>query len=166
MALASHSTPDDQREVSRKVRDAGGRVATRPALEIADARSVDVDRESLFAAIEELRAANRIKDEMLLRERKGREQAEAANRAASEVLALLSHQFRTPLQAIFGYLELLEREIHGPLTDAQRRDLQRIAQSQQHLLRLITAKLDIASPESLAAFGIKPTRDPVDPKDR
>lgn len=145
MAFASQSTPDDHRELSHKARDVGRRAATRPvAPEIADARSNEIDHDELLAAIEELRAANRFKDELLLSERIAREEAEAANRAKSDVLALLSHEFRTPLQAIFGYLELLEREIHGPLTDAQRRDLQRIAQSQQHLLGLITAQLDIA----------------------
>ncbi len=96
----------------------------------------------------QLAAANRIKDELLLSERKARDEAEAANRAKSDLLALLSHEFRTPLQAIFGYTELLEREIHGPLSDAQRRDLQRIRQSQQHLLTLITAIIDFARLES------------------
>jgi PAS domain S-box-containing protein len=96
----------------------------------------------------QLAAAQRIKDDLLLSERKAREEAEAANRAKSDFLALLSHEFRTPLQAIFGYTELLEREIHGPLTHAQRRDLQRIQQSQQLLLGLITAILDFARIES------------------
>jgi PAS domain S-box-containing protein len=96
----------------------------------------------------QLAAAQRIKDELLLSERRAREEAEAANRAKSEFLALLSHEFRTPLQAIFGYTELLEREIHGPLTQAQRRDLERIQQSQQLLLGLITAILDFARIES------------------
>jgi PAS domain S-box-containing protein len=95
-----------------------------------------------------LAAAYRSKDELLLSERKAREESEAANRAKSDFLALLSHEFRTPLQAIFGYTELLEREIHGPLNDAQRRDLQRIQLSQQHLLGLITAILDFARIES------------------
>jgi PAS domain S-box-containing protein len=102
----------------------------------------------------QLAAANRIKDELLLSERKAREEAEGANRAKSDFLALLSHEVRTPLQAIFGYTELLEREIHGPLTDAQRRDLQRIEQSQQHLLGLITAILDFARIESGQAIEV------------
>jgi PAS domain S-box-containing protein len=96
----------------------------------------------------QLAAAQRIKDDLLLSERKAREEAEAANRAKSDFLALLSHEFRTPLQAIFGYTELLEREIHGPLNQAQRRDLQRIQQSQQLLLGLITAILDFARIEN------------------
>jgi PAS domain S-box-containing protein len=96
----------------------------------------------------QLAAANRIKDELLTSERKAREEAEVSNRIKSDFLALLSHEFRTPLQAIFGYTELLEREIHGPLTDPQRRYLQRIQQSQQLLLGLITTILDFAKLES------------------
>ena len=96
----------------------------------------------------QLAAANLKKDQLIFSERKAREEAEVANRVKSEFLALLSHEFRTPLQAIFGYTELLEREIHGPLNDAQQRDLKRIQQSQQHLLGLITTILDFARLES------------------
>jgi PAS domain S-box-containing protein len=96
----------------------------------------------------QLAAAYRTKDELLLSERRARAEAEAANNAKTDFLALMSHEFRTPLQAIFGYTELLEREIHGPLTDAQRSDLKRIQQSQQHLLGLITAILDFSRIES------------------
>jgi PAS domain S-box-containing protein len=102
----------------------------------------------------QLAAAQRIKDDLLLSERKAREEAEGANRAKSDFLALLSHEFRTPLQAIFGYTELLEREIHGPLNQAQRRDLHRIQQSQQLLLGLITAILDFARIESGQAIEV------------
>src|ERR1700694_3278714 len=66
----------------------------------------------------ELAAANRIKDELLTSERKAREESEVSNRIKSDFLALLSHEFRTPLQAIFGYTELLERGVHGTLTEA------------------------------------------------
>jgi PAS domain S-box-containing protein len=96
----------------------------------------------------QLAAANRIKDELLLSERKAREQAEISNRVKSDFLALLSHEFRTPLQAIFGYTELLEREIHGPLNELQQRDLKRIQSSQQHLLGLINTILEFARLES------------------
>jgi PAS domain S-box-containing protein len=91
---------------------------------------------------------------VLATERKAREEAEVSNRLKSDFLALLSHEFRTPLQAIFGYTELLEREIHGPLTDSQRRDLQRIQQSQQLLLGLITTILDFAKLESAQTIDL------------
>ena len=120
------------------------RRATRKARETSN-RFADDD---LSLQNQKLLAANRRKDELLAKERKAREEAERADRVKSDFLALLSHEFRTPLQAIFGYTELLEREIHGPLTDAQRRDLLRIQQSQQEILRLLGAILDVGKLES------------------
>jgi PAS domain S-box-containing protein len=115
----------------------------------ASAREMNRDLELRVAArTSELATANRIKDELLESERRSREQVEVSNRMKSEFLALLSHEFRTPLQAIFGYTELLEREIHGPLNASQRGDLLRIQQSQQHLLSLINTILDFAKLES------------------
>ncbi|MGZ8378262.1 MAG: sensor histidine kinase [Gemmatirosa sp.] len=74
--------------------------------------------------------------------RLAREAAEAANRAKSDFLATMSHELRTPLNAIGGYTELIEMGLRGPVTDEQRRDLERIRLSQQHLLGLISAILD------------------------
>ena len=98
--------------------------------------------------VRDISKRKRAENLVLTSERKAREEAEVSNRIKSDFLALLSHEFRTPLQAIFGYTELLEREIHGPLTDPQRRYLQRIQQSQQLLLGLITTILDFAKLES------------------
>ncbi|AHG89268.1 ATP-binding region ATPase domain protein [Gemmatirosa kalamazoonensis] len=73
-----------------------------------------------------------------------REVAETASRAKSAFLATMSHELRTPLNAIGGYAELMELGIHGPVTDDQRRDLDRIRVSQQHLLGLVSAILDLS----------------------
>jgi signal transduction histidine kinase len=122
----------DPRRAPREARETSNRFAEE-----------DLRREN-----QQLLAANRRKDELLANERKAREQAERSNRVKSDFLALMSHEFRTPLQAIFGYTELLEREIHGPLNEAQRSDILRIRQSQQHLLGLVAAILDFARLES------------------
>jgi PAS domain S-box-containing protein len=84
-------------------------------------------------------------EEALLR---AKEEAEAANRAKSDFLAVMSHELRTPLNAIGGYAELIELGVRGPVTDAQRQDLQRIQHSQRHLLRLINEVLSYARMEA------------------
>lgn len=104
-------------------------------------------RKQRTSRFEELAAANRMKDELLLSERRAREEAENANRIRSDSIALLSHDFRDPLQAIVGYTELLERGIHGPVNAAQQQDLERIRESQQRLHGLIDTLLDVATKE-------------------
>ena len=93
-----------------------------------------LERARLFAA------------ERAAREEAQRQSAVAvdANRTKSEFLATMSHELRTPLNAIGGYAELLEMGIRGPVTDAQRQDLERIQRSQRHLLSLVNDVLNFA----------------------
>jgi signal transduction histidine kinase len=98
-----------------------------------------------------------------------RREAEAANKAKGEFLAMMSHELRTPLNAIDGYAELLEMEIRGPLTPAQRNDIGRIRKSQRVLLGLITDILNYVRVEagqirySMEAVGIAEVADAVIP---
>jgi signal transduction histidine kinase len=73
--------------------------------------------------------------------------AEAASRAKSEFLAVMSQELRTPLNAIGGYAELLEMGVRGPISAQQREDLRRIQLSQRHLLALINQVLNYTSLE-------------------
>ena len=68
--------------------------------------------------------------------------AEGEANATTVFLRSISHELRTPLQAIAGYVEIMVRGVHGPVTDEQRLDLERIIGSQRHLLILINELIE------------------------
>lgn len=77
----------------------------------------------------------------------GRQLAEEANRLKSRFLSMVSHELRTPLSLIVGLSEMVLREQSG-LSGATQRDLRQINASAQHLSRLISDVLDLASSEA------------------
>ncbi len=72
------------------------------------------------------------------------EELRQANAAKGMFLANMSHELRTPLNAIAGHVQLMEMGVHGPVSDAQRTALDRIARAQRHLLALINDILNFA----------------------
>jgi PAS domain S-box-containing protein len=77
-----------------------------------------------------------------------RRDAQTADRAKSDFLATMSHEVRTPINAIQGYTQLLELGVGGPVTPQQRNYLERLAASSQHLLGLVDDVLDLAKVEA------------------
>lgn len=69
-------------------------------------------------------------------------QAEQATRAKSAFLANISHQFRTPLNAILGYAQVLRRDVGA--TGDHDRSLRAIAQSGQQLLALVDQIISVS----------------------
>lgn len=86
-----------------------------------------------------------------VRLRRAKEEAERANVSRSIFLAKMSHEFRTPLNAVIGYSELLLEQGQDTGADEQKlKDLQRINAAGQHLLALVTDVLDLSRIESNA----------------
>ncbi len=109
------------------------------AEDLARRAAMAVDNARLHADALE---ARRVSEAALAEAEAARSAADVANRAKSEFLAVMSHELRTPLNAIAGYAELLELEVHGPVTAEQRSDLARIQRSQRHLMGLINGVLN------------------------
>lgn len=77
---------------------------------------------------------------------KAKEAAESANKAKSTFLFNMSHDIRTPMNAIMGFSSMAEKYIDNP--DKVFDCLQKINVSGEHLLNLINSILDLARIES------------------
>ena len=77
-----------------------------------------------------------------------RKEAEAANKAKSQLLANVSHELRTPLNAILGFSEILAGELLGPLDERYRDYAKDIHDSGLHLLSIIDDLLDLSKIEA------------------
>lgn len=99
-------------------------------------RVIERDRATAAAA-----TAQRELEQMLHR-------AEAASRAKTQLLAVASHEVRTPLNAVLGLAEALAAT---PLDDEQRDHLDGIRRSGGMLLRLLSAVMDFVRVESGAS---------------
>lgn len=79
---------------------------------------------------------------------RARDEANRANSAKSMFLATMSHEFRTPLNAILGFSEMIALKHFGPLNDRYQIYAQHILDSGTHLLSLVNDILDLSAIES------------------
>lgn len=77
-----------------------------------------------------------------------RNEAERISELKSRFLAAMSHEFRTPLNSVLGFAQMLRLHVAGPLTERQERYVGNIESSGKHLLALINDVLDLAKIEA------------------
>lgn len=75
-------------------------------------------------------------------------QAEQANRAKTLFLANMTHELKTPLNALLGYAQFLNMPQLGTLTERQSEAVHSIESSGRHLLRLVEQILDYSRMEA------------------
>jgi signal transduction histidine kinase len=85
-----------------------------------------------------LEEAGRERDVLLAREQQARRDAEAANRAKDEFLAMLGHELRNPLAPILTAMQILQ--LKGVAT----REAEIVQRQLRHMIRLVDDLLDVA----------------------
>ena len=91
----------------------------------------------------------RYERELLLARRK----AEQVAKDKADLVAMLSHDIRNPLNALMGVVQLLDR---GDLTDAQRRFVRLLKSSSENMLNLLNHVLELSKAES-SSFALVET---------
>lgn len=101
------------------------------------AQSLESDIASLIQAAEEVRRA--------------KEKAEISDRAKTDFLSNMSHELKTPLNAVIGFSELMAGEVLGPIGTPQYREYaQEICDSGRHLAKIVNDILDVSRLEANA----------------
>lgn len=98
------------------------------------------------------------RDRLLVEEQKARTDAEAANLAKDQFIAVLSHELRTPIQPILGWVHLLSEEDLS--VEARKVALETIERNVRLQARLIEDILDLSR---IATGKIQVTHGIVDP---
>lgn len=108
-------------------------------IEITLSRNIDEERRRQEESLEKERQSKLLLEDAL-------KKAEKANRAKSDFLSRMSHDIRTPMNAIIGMTELAQ--LHMGDQERQRDYLKKIGDSGVHLLGLINEILDVSKIES------------------
>jgi PAS domain S-box-containing protein len=122
----------------------------------------DRDRklQGVFAAardVTERKLLDQAIEEQNVELKRARAAAEKANLAKSEFLSSMSHELRSPLNAILGFAQLMNSDSPGP-TPSQTASIDQILHAGWYLLELINEILDLAQIESgRLALSLEPT---------
>ena len=83
-----------------------------------------------------------------IREIEMRREVERLSNAKSEFISIASHQLRTPLTAVKGYISMILEGTYGQLAEKQARPLENVYKSNERLIKLVNDLLSVSRIES------------------
>jgi signal transduction histidine kinase len=84
----------------------------------------------------------------VFREIKRREEVEKISKAKTEFLSIASHQLRTPLSIIKGYLSMILEGSYGELPEKVKKPMENVFVSNERLIRLVNDILNVTKIET------------------
>lgn len=119
---------------------------------VASQLSIAIQQADLFMKLEDELQEKKLAEERLITVNEElasiNDQLARSTRLKDEFLANMSHELRTPLNGILGMAESLQDNIYGEVSTIQRKALEEIDRSGNHLLELINDILDITKIEA------------------
>ena len=99
---------------------------------------------SVFQEIERRKELEDITNKL----KKAYRELEKLDKAKSEFVSIASHQLRTPLTAIKGYISMMQEKIYGNPPPKMKKPLENIQASNERLIRLVNDLLNISRIEA------------------
>lgn len=110
--------------------------------------SVSLENAKLYSEVEDLSENLEEKvEEQTKQLQEAYEELKAANRVKTEFIAMSSHQLRTPLAAMKGYISMIKEERYGEITEEAKEKLKDVLTSTERLINIVNQLLDISQIE-------------------
>lgn len=111
-------------------------------------RVFDKDERAFVLTLGVMCAQAIMRGHLVAAERRARVLAEHAIQSQGQFLRTMTHELRSPLNAVVGYTDLLAEEIVGQVTPLQKDHLRRARRASEHVLSLIEDLLGFARLEA------------------
>jgi len=115
---------------------------------LSNQASIAFQNAKLYSQVQDLSQNLQKKVEEQTRElKRAYEELKALDKAKSEFISMASHQLRTPLSAIKGYISMLIEGSYGQISEKTREKLINVFQSNERLIRIVNDLLSISKIE-------------------